>query len=73
MGYQHRTSERLVRNDEATRFQTRGKFDRFRGNETTIFINDEIASSGVDDFHTGLKGRRKPPKWEVGSTSCWEA
>jgi hypothetical protein len=30
-------------------------------------------SSGVDDSHMGLKGRRKLPKLQVGSTSCSEA
>jgi hypothetical protein len=39
----------------------------FCGNETTIFLNDEVASSGVDDSHMGFKGRRNPPKWPLGS------
>jgi hypothetical protein len=39
----------------------------FYGNETTIFLNDEVASSGVDDSHMGFKGRRNPPKWPLGS------
>jgi hypothetical protein len=34
----------------------------FWGNERTIFLNDEIVSSGVDDSYMGLKGRRNPPK-----------
>jgi hypothetical protein len=42
-------------------------------NETTIFLNDEVASSGVDDSHTGFKGMRNPPKWPVGSNACSEA
>jgi hypothetical protein len=28
----------------------------FCGNEKTIFLNNEVASSGVDDSHTGSKG-----------------
>jgi hypothetical protein len=39
----------------------------FCGNETTIFLNDEVVSSGVDDSHTGFKGRRNPPKRPLGS------
>jgi hypothetical protein len=39
----------------------------FCGNETTIFLNDEVASNGVDDSHTGFKGRRNPPKRPLGS------
>jgi hypothetical protein len=36
-------------------------------NETTMFLNDEVASSGVDDSHTEFKGRRNPPKRPLGS------
>jgi hypothetical protein len=39
----------------------------FCGNETTIFLNDEVVSSGADDSHTGFKGRRNPPKRPLGS------
>jgi hypothetical protein len=39
----------------------------FCSNETTFFLNDEVASSGVDDSHTGFKGRRNPPKRPLGS------
>jgi hypothetical protein len=39
----------------------------FCGNETTFFLNDEVVSSGVDDSHTGFKGRRNPPKRPCGS------
>jgi hypothetical protein len=56
------TLERLARNDKLARFQTSGKLDRFQGVETTIFLNDEVASRGVDDSHTGFKGKRNLPK-----------
>jgi hypothetical protein len=49
------------------RFPIRKQPDRFQGNEITIFLNDEIASSGVDESHTGFKRRRKPSKWQFGS------
>jgi hypothetical protein len=39
----------------------------FCSNETSISLNDEVASSGVDDSHTGFKGRRNPLKWPLGS------
>jgi hypothetical protein len=39
----------------------------FWGNETTIFLNDEVASSSVDDSQTVFKGRRNPSKWQFGS------
>jgi hypothetical protein len=45
----------LARNDKFARFPTRGQPDRFQSNETTIFLIDDIASSGVDDSHTRLK------------------
>jgi hypothetical protein len=44
----------------------------FGGNETTIFLNIEVTSSGVDDSHTGFKGRRNLPKWPFGSLSCYK-
>jgi hypothetical protein len=31
------------------------------------FLNDEVASSGVDDSHMGFKWRRNPPKRSLGS------
>jgi hypothetical protein len=73
MSYRQTTLKTLVRNDKAARFQTRGQSNRFWGKETTIFLNDEIASSGVDDSYKGLKDRRKLLKWQVGSTSWSEA
>jgi hypothetical protein len=36
------------------------------GNEQTIFLDDEVSSSKVDDSHTWFKGRRNPPKWQFG-------
>jgi hypothetical protein len=39
----------------------------FCGNETTIFLNNEVASSRVDDSQTGFKGRRNLSKWQFGS------
>jgi hypothetical protein len=45
----------------------------FCGNETRIFLNDEVASSGVDDSHTRFKGIRKLPKRPFRSKSCSEA
>jgi hypothetical protein len=67
MGYWQPTLEGLTQNDQSARFQIRGHHDRFRGNEITIFLNDEIASIGVDDSHMGFKRRRKPSKWQFGS------
>jgi hypothetical protein len=45
----------------------RRQLDRFQGNDITIFFNDEIASSRVDNSHMGFKRRRKPSKWQFGS------
>jgi hypothetical protein len=73
MGYRQPTLERLARNDKLARFQKRGWPDKFWGNETTIFLNDEVVSSGVDDSYTGFKGRTNPPKRPLGSKSCSEA
>jgi hypothetical protein len=67
MGYWQPTLERLTRNNQSARFRTRGPPNRFQGNEITIFLNDEIASSGVDDSHTGFKRKRNPSKWQFGS------
>jgi hypothetical protein len=44
----------------------------FCGNETTIFLNEEVVSSGVDDSHTGSKGRRNPLKRPLGSNLARE-
>jgi hypothetical protein len=49
------------------RFRIRRQPDRFQGNVITIFLNDEIASSRVDDSHMGFERRRKPSKWQFGS------
>jgi hypothetical protein len=67
IGYWQPTLERLARKDKLARFWIRRQPDRFQGNEITIFLNDEIASSRVDDSHTGFKRRRKPSKWQFGS------
>jgi hypothetical protein len=64
MGYWQPTLERLAWNDKLARFQIRRQPDRFQGNAITIFLNDEIASSRVDDFHMGFERRRKPSKWQ---------
>jgi hypothetical protein len=56
MGYRQTTLERVTQNDKLARFQIRGRHDRFQGNETPIFLNDEVTSSGVDDSHTGANG-----------------
>jgi hypothetical protein len=45
----------------------------FWGNETTIFLNDEVASSRVDDSQMGFNGRRNPLKRQFGSKSCSES
>jgi hypothetical protein len=55
MSYCQTTLERLAQNDKLERFQTRGFLKGF-GNEPTIILNDEFASSGVDDSHMGSKG-----------------
>jgi hypothetical protein len=60
-------------NDKLARFRTRARADKFQGNKTTIFLNDEVASRGVGDSHTGFKGRRNPPKRQIGSKSYSEA
>jgi hypothetical protein len=52
------------------RFEQEDDLIGFWGNETTIFLNDEVASSRVDDSQTGFKGRRNPPKRQFGSKSC---
>jgi hypothetical protein len=67
MGYWQLTLERLTRNDQLARFRIRGQPDWFRSNEITIFLNDEIASSRVDDSHSGFKRRRNPSKWQFDS------
>jgi hypothetical protein len=62
MGHWQPTLERLTRNDKLARFRIRRQPDRFQGDDITIFLNDEIASSRVDDSHTGFERRRKPSK-----------
>jgi hypothetical protein len=62
MGYRQTTLERFAQNDKLAMFQTRGWADKFQSNKTTIFLNDEVASSRVDDAHTGFKGRRNHQK-----------
>jgi hypothetical protein len=37
-------------------------FGRVAVNEPTIFPNDEVSSSGVDNSHLEVKGRRNTPK-----------
>jgi hypothetical protein len=32
------------------------------GNEPTIFLNDEVSSSEIDNCHSEVEGRRNPPK-----------
>jgi hypothetical protein len=65
--YRLTTLERLPQSDEPAWFRTRGLHDRLRVNETTIFLTNEVTSSGVDDSHTGFKGRRNTPKRQFGS------
>jgi hypothetical protein len=67
MGDWQPTLEILTQNDQSARFRIRAQPDRIRGNEITIFLNNEIASSGVDDSHTGFRRRRKLSKWQFGS------
>jgi hypothetical protein len=43
-------------------FEQENSLIGFCGNKITFFLNDEVASSGVDDSHIGFKGRRNPPK-----------
>jgi hypothetical protein len=59
--------ERLTRNDKLARFRIRRQPDRFQGNDITIFLNYEVASSRVDDSHMGFERRRKPSKWQFVS------
>jgi hypothetical protein len=35
---------------------------RDAGNEPTIFLNNEVSSSGVDDSQSEVEGRRNPQK-----------
>jgi hypothetical protein len=70
--YQPTTLEWLAQNDEVTRFQTRGLLEGFQGNEPTIFLNNEISSSGVEGSRTKVKGRINLPKAQFGSKSCSE-
>jgi hypothetical protein len=72
MGYRQTTLKRVTQNDKLARFRIRGRHDRFQGYETIIFLNDEVTSSGVDDSHTGCKGRRNPPKRQFDSTLAWK-
>jgi hypothetical protein len=67
MGYWQPTLERLTRNDKLARFRIRRQPDRFQSNDITIFLNDEIASSRVDDSYMGFERRRKPSKWQFGT------
>jgi hypothetical protein len=67
MGYWQPTLERLARKDKLARFRIRRQPDRFQGNVITIFLNDEIMWSRVDDSHMGFKRRRKPSKWQFGT------
>jgi hypothetical protein len=67
MGYWQPTLERLEQNDKLARFRIRRQPDRFQGYVITIFLNDEIALSRVDDSHMRFKRRRKPSKWKFGS------
>jgi hypothetical protein len=62
--------ENLTRNDQLARFRIRGQSDRIRGNEITIFLNNEIASSGVDDSHTGFKRRENRQNGNLVQNSC---
>jgi hypothetical protein len=55
MGYRQTTLKRLAQNDKLASFRIRGQPNRFWGNETTIFLNDQVASSGIDDSHMGSK------------------
>jgi hypothetical protein len=56
---------KIAQNDKLARFQTRGWPDKFWGNETTIFLNDEVASSEVDDSHMGFKREEKSAKTAI--------
>jgi hypothetical protein len=65
MGYRQLTLERLARNDKFARFRTRGRPDKFWGNEATIFLNNEVVSSGVDCSHTEFKREEKSAKTAI--------
>jgi hypothetical protein len=67
MGYQQQPWKDSLEIMKRQGFEQEDSLIRFYSNETTIFLNDEVASSGVDDSHTGFKGRRNPPKWPPGS------
>jgi hypothetical protein len=65
--YQQTTLERLARSDEAARYRTRGLLEGFQCNDPTTFHNDEIASSRVDNSHTGSMGGEIHQKAQFGS------
>jgi hypothetical protein len=53
-------------------FRIRGGSDRLWGNETTIFLNDEVSSSRVDDSQSEVEEKRNQPKAQFSSKSCSE-
>jgi hypothetical protein len=72
MGYRQTTLERLAQNDKLAMFRIRGGPDRLWGNETTIFLNDEVSSSRVDDSQSEVEEKRNLPKAQFSSKSCSE-
>jgi hypothetical protein len=72
MGYRQPTLERLTQTISWQGFEQEDDLIGFWSNETTIFLNDEVASSRIDDSQTGFKGRGNPLKRQFGSKSCSE-
>jgi hypothetical protein len=67
MGYQQQPWKDLLETMKRQGFEQEDNMIGFYDNEITIFLNDEVASSGVEYSHTGFKGRRNPPKRPLGS------
>jgi hypothetical protein len=67
MGYRQQPWKDSLETMKRQGFKQEDSLIGFYSNETKIFLNDEVASSVVDDSHTGFKGRRNPPKRPLGS------
>jgi hypothetical protein len=62
LSYRQTTLERLIRNDEATRFWTRGLLEGFQHNDLTIFPNEEVLPQRGWRYSFGGRGKRNPQR-----------